>query len=105
MLSESNVVFSVEPNVFQEKEDSDKEVTECLVIDNFLFNSISDRDPFWFTHVLLYFSAVEWKLDVSNILKLFVAFIKWVDKVFNFSHLELSYSQQGISWGDLVSET
>ena len=105
VLSESNIVVGVKSDVLQEKEDSDEEVTEGFVVDDFLFNGLTDGDPFWLTHVLLNFSTVKWELDVSDVLELLMAFILWIDKVFNFSHLELSYSQQGISWSDFVSES
>ena len=34
-----------------------------------------------------------------------MTFVVWVDKVLNFSHLELPDSQKSISWSDLVPKT
>ncbi len=93
MLSKSDVSISFKSNILQEEEDSDNEVSQCLVIDNFLFNSLSDWNPFWLAHFLLDFSAVKWKLYVGNTLEFLVTLIKRINKVFNFSHLEFSDSQ------------
>lgn len=42
---------------------------------------------------------------MGDILEPFVAFVKRVNEMLDFSHLELSDSQQGVSGGNFVSES
>ena len=43
-------------------------------------------------------------LDVPDLREFFVAFVEWVDKVLDFSHSELAYTQQSRSGRDFVAE-
>ena len=92
MLSESDELLSIKSDVFQEQKDSGQKVTQSFVVYNLLFYSLSDGNPFGLSHLVLKFSAVQWKLDVCNILKLFMALVLRINKMFDFRHLEFSYS-------------
>ena len=82
------------------------EVTKSLITNDALADSLTDRhhDRASFTCILS-LSCPQRKLDVAKRCKLGATFILWVDKVLDFSHRELTDTEETLSRRNLVTES
>jgi len=105
VLSEANTI-RLDTASQQELVSTGAKVTQGLVADNALLNSITDGHHCWnHVGVILLLGTEKWHGDILQRVKFGVALVKGVHEVLNLSHGELSHSEETLSWRDLVSET
>mmetsp|Transcript_49451 Transcript_49451/g.127452 ORF Transcript_49451/g.127452 Transcript_49451/m.127452 type:complete len:204 (+) Transcript_49451:1224-1835(+) len=106
MLSETNLVFMNAAHT-QEKVCPGYIVAECLVLDHARFHCLSDGHCDHLAFVVLSQLGVcreKGDLHILYVLKFIVLSTRLgIEKVLNFSHLELTHSEETGTGGDLIS--
>lgn len=105
VLSESELGH-VHTNLLHELVDPDQEVAECLVVDELGRDSLANGDHLRLgASRRLILTTEQRKLDICHRRELGVLLATlWVDKVLDFTHQELSYTQKTGTGGELVTE-
>jgi hypothetical protein len=90
VLTESKLV-RVDADLDQEEVDTAKEITESLVVNNTLCDSVADgHDGDFSAAIELDVGGQNVQLDIFNIIESRVVFVVGVDEVLNFSHSEFT---------------